>query len=151
MTMDAQTLMTNVTEICNKNEELNHQLEYLIREVTKATARAEEAEARLEDIKGMAPYDFINVGNQFKKMRSDPDYDISRSWHSTRKNLELIGKLELVESHSKGLNKKKIEERKRKAEEARKERAKQIKKRVREELAKRQDESRKKGLDARRL
>lgn len=151
MTMDAQTLMSNVMEICNKNEKLNEQLDYLIREFTKATERAEEAEARLEDINKMTPYDFINVGNQFKKMRSDPDYDISRSWNSTRKNLEYIGKLELVESYSKGLNKKKIEERKQKAEEARKDRRKQIKKRVREELAKRQDESRKKGLEARRL
>lgn len=157
-----QVIITNyITEISNENEKLKERVNemesqakdtnFLMKELTKVTARAEEAETKLKEIKAMSAYDFIRVGNQFKKMKTDPDYDVSRSWHSTRRNLELIGKLEIVESFSKNIKEEKIKERKQKAEQDRRDREKQIKKRIKEQIAKRQDESRQKAINTRRL
>ena len=94
----AEILHSNVTDVCNENESLTEQVNFLLHALTKAQTRAEVAESRLEKIEKMTAWDLINVGNQFKKMRIDSHYNVERSWHSTRINLELVVKLHLLRS-----------------------------------------------------
>ena len=113
----AQALMSNAIEVIKQNEELKErvkeleadlerindykcaykiELDYLLRSLTDAEARAEIAEARLGKIEKLSVEGHIRIANALRNITYDSYFDSRRCQSETKYLLDLVCGIENV-------------------------------------------------------
>ena len=127
------------TKTKTSNEELHEQIEHLLHQLADAQTRTEEAESRLMEIENLKVGDYVNIANALRNMESRYDYDVRRCHHYTKRNLDLVGKLENAEYISEKIRDKKRRERKETRKETKMVRFHELKEKLRKTVKKRSE------------
>ena len=122
----AQTLLSNVTEVCEENEELkkrvkeletdaneiNKYVKSLMWDLSRAQANAEVAESRLEKIENLSVEGYIRIANALRNIRDGYQFDSRRCQSDTKYVLDLVCGLENVCHYTDEVRHEKIQRRK---------------------------------------
>lgn len=164
----AQALMSNAIEVIKQNEELKErvkeleadlerindykcaykiELDYLLRSLTDAEARAEIAEARLGKIEKLSVEGHIRIANALRNIKYDSYFDSRRCQSETKYLLDLVCGIENVSHYTEKDHQEKIQRRK----ESFKNTKESISKKNKQDSLTRRKESRQEAINARRF